>query len=124
MVRTALRGTTARPSLRVAATVELLDSGLRTAMALPVRPGDLQPLTLEGAHFNRRGRAAVAGLGCTDYDVQSSRGHGTVCFTDDGVALRASGEVSGHQGSFTALSVSYGAVPGRAKARMMVTCCR
>lgn len=94
--------------------VELLDSGLRTAMALPVRPADLQPLTLDGARFTRRGRATVAGLGCTEYDVQSSRGHGTVCFTEDGVALRASGEVRGQQGSFTAVSVNYGAVPGPA----------
>ena len=94
--------------------VEVLDSGLRTAMSLPVRPGDLQPLRLEGAHFVRQGRQTVAGLSCTDYAVQSARGHGTVCLTDDGVALRAAGEVKGRQGSFTATSVSYGAVPGQA----------
>jgi len=97
-----------------AATVEVMDRGLRTAMALPVKPGDLQPLRLQGAHFTRRGRATVAGLGCTEYDVQSSRGHGTVCFTDDGVALRAAGEVNGRSGSFTALSVSYGGVDPQA----------
>ena len=83
-------------------------------MSLPVNPGDLQPLRLQGAHLARRGRATVAGLACTEYDVQSSRGHGTVCFTDDGVALRASGEVKGRQGSFTATSVSYDSVPGQA----------
>ena len=97
-----------------ASSVELLDPGLRTAMSLPVNPGDLQPLRLEGAHFARRGRATVAGLGCTEYDVQSSRGHGTVCFPDDGVALRASGELRGRRGSCTATSVSFDSVPGQA----------
>jgi hypothetical protein len=91
--------------------VEVLDSGLRTAMALPVRPSDLQPLTLQGARFSRHGRATVAGRPCTEYAVQSSRGHGTVCLTDDGVALRANGEVNGRSGSFTAVGVDYGAIP-------------
>ena len=87
--------------------VEVMDSGLRTAMSLPVRRSDLQPLTLQGARFTRRGRATVAGRSCTEYAVQSARGHGTLCLTADGVALRASGEVNGHAGAFTATSVSY-----------------
>ena len=93
-----------------AGSVQVMDSGLRTAMSLPVRPGDLQPLKLQGAHFTRRGRASVAGRDCTEYAVQSSRGRGTVCFTEDGVALRASGEVNGRAGSFTATSVTYDGV--------------
>lgn len=94
-----------------APSAQLVDMGLRAAMPLPVRSRDLQPLTLEGAHLTRRGQDTVAGLSCTDYAVQSSRGRGTVCLTQDGVALRASGEVDGRQGSFIAVSVSYDPVP-------------
>jgi hypothetical protein len=91
-----------------AGTVELLDRGLRTAMALPVRPGELQPLRLQGARFTRGGRATVAGLGCTEWNVQSSRGQGAICFTDDGVPLQAEGEANGRAGSFIATAVAYG----------------
>ncbi len=92
-------------------SVQVVDSALRAAMALPVREADLQPLTLEGARLTRRSPESVAGLACTAYAVQSPRGKGTVCLTDDGVALRATGEVDGRAGSFTAVSVSYGALP-------------
>lgn len=94
-----------------AATVQAVDSGLRAAMSLPVRPKDLQPLTLQDAHLVRRGTATVAGRSCTDYAVESRRGHGTLCLTDDGVALRADGEVDGRRGRFTAVSVSYEPLP-------------
>lgn len=97
-----------------AGTAEIMDRGLRTAMSLPVRPGDLQPLKLQGARFTRGSRATMAGLSCTEYAVQSSRGQGSVCLTDDGVALRASGQVNGHSGSFTAVSVSYGSLDPQA----------
>jgi hypothetical protein len=96
-----------------AATVQAVDSSLRTAMSLPVRPRDLQPLTLQDARLTRRGRAVVAGRSCTEYAAESRRGHGTVCLTEDGVALRAEGEVDGKQGSFTAVSVSYDKLPPR-----------
>ena len=89
----------------------MIDSGLHSAMALPVRPKDLDPVRLQDAHLTKRGPATVAGLACTDYAVESRRGHGTLCLTDDGVALRAVGEVNGHDGSFTAVSVSYAALP-------------
>ena len=92
-------------------SVKLVDAGLHTAMTLPVRDRDLEPLTLEGAHLTRRGTATVAGLSCTEYAVQSHRGHGTVCLTPEGVALRAAGEVDGRQGSLTADSVSFDPVP-------------
>ena len=92
-------------------TAMMVDSALHTAITLPVRGGDIQALSLEGARLTRRGTVAVAGLGCTEYDVQASRGTGTVCLTPDGVALRGRGVVNGRSGSFMAESVSYGALP-------------
>ena len=92
-------------------TARLMDRGLRTAFTLPVRSHDLRPLSLDGARLTRRGPETVAGLPCTAYAVQSSRGQGTVCLTQDGVALRGAGEVDGKPGSFTALTVAYGALP-------------
>ena len=92
-------------------SVRIVDPGLHSAMSLPVRARDLDPVRLQDAHLTRRGPSVVAGLACTDYAVESRRGHGTVCLTDDGVALRAVGEVNGHNGSFTAVSVSYAPQP-------------
>ena len=92
-------------------SAQVMDSALRSAMAMRVREADLQPLTLEGARLTRRGQEVVAGLPCTAYAVASPRGKGTVCLTGDGVALRAAGEVDGRQGSFTAVSVGYGSLP-------------
>ncbi len=89
-------------------SVQMMDTTLRSALTLPVRDADLQPLTLDGARLTRRGDDVVAGLPCTDWAVQSPRGAGTVCLTADGVALRADGEVDGRRGAFTASSVSYG----------------
>lgn len=89
-------------------SVQMMDTALRSALTLPVRDADLQPLTLDGAKLTRRGEEVVAGLPCTAWAVQSPRGAGTVCFTADGVALRAEGEVDGRRGAFTASSVSYG----------------
>ena len=94
-----------------APSARILDTVLRSAMTLPVREGDLQPLTLEGARMTRRGTETVAGLSCVVWAVQSSRGSGTVCLTPDGVALRAEGDVDGRRGAFTALSVTYGPLP-------------
>ena len=65
-------------------------------------------LTLDGARRTRRGEEVVAGLPFTDLAVRSPRGAGTVCLTEDGVTLRADGEVDGRRGAFTASSVSYG----------------
>jgi hypothetical protein len=91
--------------------VEIVDSGLRTAMSLHVRNKDLEPLTLQDARLTRRGQSTVAGQSCTDYAVEARRGHGTLCLTEDGVTLRADGEVDGRKGRFTAVSVSYGTLP-------------
>ncbi len=92
-------------------SAQLLDTGLRSALTLPVRDGDLQPLTLDGARLTRRGNDTVAGLACTNWDVQARRGSGVICLTADGVPLRADGDVDGRAGTFTAISVSYGPLP-------------
>jgi len=88
----------------------VVDTARRSALTLPTRDSDFQPLTLEGARLTRRGEAVVAGLPCTTWAVRSDRGNGTVCLTADGVALRADGDVDGRHGSFTASDVSYGPV--------------
>lgn len=92
-------------------SAQVIDTGLRSVLPLPVRDSDLAPLTLAGALLTRRGTETIAGLGCTVWAVQSGRGSGTVCLTEDGVALRASGDVDGRAGTFTAVSVRYGALP-------------
>ncbi len=98
-------------------TATMLDDAMRAAVALPVRERDLQPLTLAGARLTRRGAGNVAGMACTNWDVASHRGAGTICLTVDGVALRADGAMDGQKGSFTATSVRYGEVaPGLFKA--------
>ena len=94
-------------------TATMLDDVMHAAVALPVRERDLQPLTLAGARLTRRGAGNVAGMACTNWDVESRRGAGTVCMTGDGVALRADGAVDGRKGSFTATSVRYGDVAPR-----------
>ena len=93
------------------ASLRVIDLGLHSAIDLPIRPKDLDPVKLRDAKLTRMGGAVVAGLACTDYAVESRRGRGTVCLTSDGVALRAVGEVDGRRGSFTALSVAYERLP-------------
>ena len=95
----------------LAPTAELIDTGLHGVIALPMRAKDIEPITLQDARLTRRGSAVVAGLGCTEYGVAAKRGHGIVCLTQDGVALRGSGDVDGKQGSFTAVSVAPGPLP-------------
>jgi len=98
--------------LDLAATaLTVIDTGLHSAMDLPVRAKDLDPVKLRDARLTRTGSEVIAGLACTDYAVQSRRGAGTVCLTGDGVALRAEGEIDGRQGSFTAVSVVYERLP-------------
>ncbi|MDT7950835.1 MAG: hypothetical protein RQ966_04955 [Acetobacteraceae bacterium] len=90
---------------------ELIEPGLHGVIKLPMRPKDVEPITLADARLTRRGSAVIAGLRCTEYDVAARRGHGVVCLTRDGVALRGSGDVDGKQGSFVALSVTPGPLP-------------
>ena len=94
-----------------AGKADIMDNGLRTALALPVREADVAAITLRGARLTRRGQDTVAGLPCTTYAVTAQRGTGTVCLTDDGVALSGQGVVNGRSGSFTATAVTYGAQP-------------
>ncbi len=89
----------------------VVDTGLRSAITLPMRDADLQALTLSGVTLARRGQETIAGLPCTVWAAQDRRGAGTVCFTTDGVPLRASGEIDGRRGSFTATTVEYGTQP-------------
>ena len=104
------RAQTAMVDLRAGAA-SIVDGRMRTALALPVREADVAALTLRGARLTRRGQEVVAGLPCTTYAVTAQRGTGTVCLTDDGVALSGQGVVNGRNGSFTATSVAYGAQP-------------
>ena len=90
---------------RAGHTAQLVDSGLRSAINLPLRPKDLDALTLEGEDMTRQGQARYAGLACTNWAVRSSRGAGTVCLTPSGIPLHASGAVNGKRGSFTAIAV-------------------
>ena len=92
-------------------TGQAFDTSLRVVLPLPLRPADLQPLTLEGARLVPRGKEVVAGLTCTAYIVETGKAPGSVCLTPDGVPLRGRGDVDGKPGVFTALSVSYGPLP-------------
>lgn len=94
-----------------ARTGQAIDTTLRVVLPLPVRPQDLQPLTLEGARLTPRGRETIAGLTCTTYQVETGRTPASACITADGVPLRGQGDVDGRPGSFVALSVSYGPLP-------------
>ncbi len=90
---------------------ELIDKGMHGVLTMPMRSKDIEPLTLQDASLTARGRAVVAGVSCTEYDVVAKRGRGVVCLTPDGVALRGSGTVDGKQGGFTATSVVPGPLP-------------
>ena len=89
----------------------MLDPALRAALPLPLRERSLKALTLDGVQLTRRGTASVAGHACTTWAVHADHGDGTVCLTADGVPLRGEGVVDGRAGSFTAMDVTYGAVP-------------
>ena len=88
---------------------EVFDTKLRLVLPLQLRPGGLDPLTLNGARLTPAGSDTVAGLPCTLYTVAGRTG-GTVCLSADGIPLRGSGEVEGRPGRFTALAVTYGAI--------------
>ncbi len=90
---------------------DILDPPLHAALRLPMRATDVEALTLSRARFVRRGRSGVVGYACTVWAVRAARGSGTVCMTDDGVALRGEGDVDGRHGGFEAVSVAYGLQP-------------
>lgn len=89
----------------------VLDDGMHAALLLPMRDTDVEALTMANARFTRRGSETVAGERCTDWAVQSARGTGTVCLTEDGVPLRGDGTVNGRAGAFTATRIDRGALP-------------
>ena len=92
-------------------TGQAIDTALRIALPLPIRPNDLQPLALDGANLHATGRDVVAGLSCTTYSFATAQGPGTVCLTADGAPLRGQGMVEGKPGRFVALSVRYAPLP-------------
>lgn len=91
---------------------EVFDTKLRMVLPLQLRPGSLDPLTLNGARLAPAGSDTVAGLPCTVYTVAGRPGHpaGTVCLSADGIPLRGSGEIEGRPGRFAAVAVTYGAL--------------
>jgi hypothetical protein len=75
--------------------------------------GDRAFMLTDSMKFQRKGTDTVAGLGCTVWDVQAQDGSGTVCVTDDGVTLRASGQGKGGKGEgrLDAIAVDYAPQP-------------
>ena len=96
---------TAGPSAHV------VDSTLRTAIFLPMKPRDLDAVFLNNADLARVGEDRVAGLACTVWSVHARNGDGTVCITGDGVPLRIDGTVDGRKGTLTATAVDFSLQP-------------
>lgn len=91
----------------------------RMTMAMP--PATVAAMTQEvpaGTTFSRKGSATVAGTACTEWDMAVGGGHGTSCFTDDGVLLRTlTTAPNGASVTMEATQVTYGPV---ASAQMSV----
>ncbi|HVY14478.1 MAG TPA: DUF4412 domain-containing protein [Rhodopila sp.] len=83
-------------------------------MEMPYDQSKVMNFSTENAKFQRKGMKTIAGLSCTEYDVQSPRHNGTACLTDDGVLLQAEGQDANHDGSMEATVVSYGPIPDNA----------
>jgi hypothetical protein len=67
---------------------------------------------MRDARFERRGRARVAGLGCTEWSAISADGTAQACITEDGVILRGTAsDRHGAIGSVLASAVQYGPLP-------------
>ncbi len=81
-------------------------------MALPYDASRALRFEDDDAHLSRRGRSTVAGLSCTEYDVQTAHAQGSACLTDDGVLLRAQGMTAENRGGgLEATNVSYAPQP-------------
>ena len=83
---------------------------------IPLDPARFPGLTVPpGTTMTRIGTATVAGLGCTDWQVQGVQEQGTACITGDGLVLRAKGRGKGPDfhgsGSLHAVQVHYGPQP-------------
>ena len=88
----------------------VLDDTARTALILPMRETDVQATVAANARFTRRGQETVAGETCTVWAVDTGRGAGTVCLTEDGVPLRGEGDANGRHSDFVATAVDHGRV--------------
>src|ERR1700753_3703163 len=82
-------------------------SGQKMYMEMPYDARRMMDFSPANAKFTPRGTETVAGLKCTEYDVQSQQHNGSVCLTSDGVMLRAVSEDPQHQGSIEATNVAY-----------------
>ena len=96
---------TAGPSAHV------VDSTLRTAISIPMKPRDLDLILLTTAETSRVGEDRVAGMACTVWSVHARNGDGTVCITGDGVPLRVDGAIDGRKGTLTATAVDFSPQP-------------
>ncbi len=92
-------------------SAHIIDSGLRSAISLPMKRRDIDAITLASADMARVREDRVAGLACTVWSVHTRNGNGTVCVTPDGVPLRAEGAVDGKQGTLTATAVDMAPQP-------------
>ena len=86
-------------------------SGQKMYMEMPYDAHRMMDFSPANAKFTPRGTATVAGLTCSEYDVQSQQHNGSVCLTSDGVMLRAVSNDPRHQGSIEATNVAYGPQP-------------
>ena len=90
-----MRLDTATPGLYMlvdyrANTMSLVSDPDRGAVDMPVPPTGVGPAGGTSGSYVRRGQDQVAGLPCTEWEVQDNRGQPTLtCFTADGVMLRA-----------------------------------
>ncbi len=92
-------------------SAHIIDSTLRSAIAVPMKQRDLDSILLSSADMARVREDRVAGLPCTVWSVHARNGAGTVCITADGVPLRVEGTVDGKQGTLTATSVDQSPQP-------------
>lgn len=72
-------------------TMSLVSDADRGVLDVRTAPGAAGPMGLgAAANYRRRGQDTVAGLACTEWEVQDSQGQAALtCFTEDGVMLRA-----------------------------------
>ena len=86
-------------------SAHIIDTGLRSAILLPMKHRDVEAVLLTGAQMTRLREDKVAGLACTVWSVRAQKGDGTICLTPDGVPLRAEGTVDGRRGTLEAIAV-------------------
>lgn len=81
---------------------------------MPLSPELASGFILSGnMTYSRKGQSSIAGLNCTDWQVDSDTVAGTACVTDDGVLLLSRGRMkngAGH-GGLQATQVSYDPQP-------------